>query len=84
LALVGTVNVMLEPVPLLNEGRPSPIRSMLQVRFVPEPVAVTVWPGPNIVPCAGEMMAVDPVDVTVRLKLVVLLTSPPAPVTMIV
>jgi hypothetical protein len=42
LALVGTVNMMLEPVPFLSEGRPSPIRSMFQLRLVPEPVAVTV------------------------------------------
>ena len=100
MALAGTVNVMLEPVPVLNEGSPSVIRSMFQLRFVPDPVAVTVWPGVKMVPCAGEIMAVEAAevmaleaaevvaveaaDVTVRVKLVVLVTPPPVPVTVIV
>jgi hypothetical protein len=83
-AVAGTVKVMLEPVPVLNEGSASLLRSMAQVRFVPEPVEVTVWPGVKVVPCAGEIMAVDAADVTVRLKLVVFVTPPPAPVTVIV
>jgi hypothetical protein len=78
------VKVMLEPVPVLNEGSPSLLRSMAQLRFVPEPVAVTVWPGIKVVPCTGEIMAVEAADVTVRLKLVVFVTPPPAPVTVIV
>lgn len=82
--LVGTVNVMLEPVPVLNEASPSLIRSMFQLRFVPDPVAVTVWPGAKVVPCAGETIATEAADVTVRVKLVVLVTPPPAPVTVIV
>ena len=53
-------------------------------RFVPDPVAVTVWPGLKVVPCAGEVRVVEAEDVTVRVKLVVLLTPPPAPVTVIV
>jgi hypothetical protein len=95
-ALVGTVKVILEPVPVLNEGSPSPVRSMYQLRFVPDPVAVTVWPGVKVVPCAGEIMAMEAVEVmaleaaevaleaadkTVRLNLVVFVTPPPAPVT---
>jgi hypothetical protein len=91
-ALAGTVNVILEPVPVLSGDRPSPDRSTYQLRFVPDPVAVTVWPGVKIVPCAGEVMAVEAAevvgveaaDVTVRVKLVVLVTPPPVPVTMIV
>jgi hypothetical protein len=83
-AVVGTVNVILEPVPVLNEGSPSPIRSMSQLRFVPEPVAVTVWPGAKVVPCAGKIMVVEAAVVTVRLKLVVLVTPPPVTVTVIV
>ena len=78
------MNVMLEPVPVLNEGSPSLLRSMYQLRFVPEPVAVTVWPGVKVLPCAGEVMAMEAADVTVRLKLVVFVTPPPAPVTAIV
>jgi hypothetical protein len=86
------VNVMLEPVPVLNGASASPLRSMDQLRFVPDPVAVTVWPGVKIVPCAGEVMAteaaevvaVEAADVTVRVKLVVLVTPPPVPVTVIV
>ena len=78
------MKVMLDPVPVLNEARPSPIRSMSHVRFVPDPVAVTVWPGLKVVPCAGEVRVVEAVDETVRVKLVVLLTPPPAPVTVIV
>jgi hypothetical protein len=80
-ALAGTVKVILEPVPVLNEGSPSPVRSTYQLRFVPDPVAVTVWPGVRVVPCAGEVIAVEAADVTVRLKLVVFVTPPPAPVT---
>jgi hypothetical protein len=88
-ALAGTVNVMLEPVPVLNGGSASPLRSMDQLRFVPDPVAVTVWPGVKMVPCAGEIMAMEAVEVmaleaadkTVRLNLVVFVTPPPAPVT---
>ena len=75
------MNVILEPVPVLNAGSPSLHRSMSQRRFVPEPVAVTVWPGARVTPCAGEFMAVEAADVTVRLKLVVFVTPPPAPVT---
>jgi len=75
---------MLEPVPVLNEGSPSPIRSISQLRFVPDPVAVTVWPGVKVVPCAGEIMVVEAKGVTVRLKLVVLVIPPPAPVTVTV
>lgn len=84
LASAGTVKVMLEPVPVLNEGRPSPIRSTSQLRLVPDPVAVTIWPGVKVVPCAGEIMAVDTEDVTVRAKLVVFVIPPPVPVTVIV
>ena len=75
---------MLEPVPVLNEGSPSPIRSMSQPRFVPEPVAVTIWPGVKVAPCAGEIIAVDAGDVTVRAKLVAFVIPPPVPVTVIV
>jgi hypothetical protein len=75
------VNVILEPVPVLNAGSPSLHRSMDQRRFVPEPVAVTVWPGAKVVPCAGEVMATEVAEVTIRVKLVVFLTPPPAPVT---
>ena len=91
------MNIILEPVPVLNEASPSPVRSMYQLRFVPDPVAVTVWPGAKMVPCAGEVMAMEAVevmaleaaevtaleaaDVTVRLKLVVFVTPLPAPVT---
>jgi hypothetical protein len=78
------VNVMLEPVPVLNEGSPSLLRSMDQLRFVPDPVAVTVCPGIKLVPCAGEIIATEAADVTVRLKLVVFVTPPPVPVTVIV
>jgi hypothetical protein len=96
-ALAGTVNVMLEPVPVLSGDRPSLDRSTYQLRFVPDPVAVTVWPGVKMVPCAGEIMAVEAAEVmalevaevtaleaaevTVRLKLVVFVTPPPVPVT---
>jgi hypothetical protein len=91
-ALAGTVNIILEPVPVLNEGSASLLRSMFHLRFVPDPVAVTVWPGAKVVPCAGEVIATEPVEgtaveaagATVRLKLVVLVTPPPAPVTVIV
>jgi hypothetical protein len=83
------VNVIIEPVPVLNAGSPSLHRSMSQRRFVPEPVAVTVWPGVKVVPWVGEVMAMEAAevmaleaaDVTVRLKLVVFVTPPPAPVT---
>jgi hypothetical protein len=78
------MNVMLEPVPVLNEGSPSVIRSMFQLRFVPDPVAVTVWPGVKVVPCAGEVMPPEAAGVTSRLKVVVLVTPPPVPVTVIV
>jgi hypothetical protein len=55
---------------------------MVQLRFVPDPVAVTVWPGVKVVPCAGDVMATEVLaEVTVRVKLVVFLTPPPAPVT---
>jgi hypothetical protein len=96
-ALAGTLNVILEPVPVLSEGSASPLRSTFHLRFVPDPVAVTVWPGLKVVPCAGEVMAVEDAEfkaaeaaevtaveaagVTVKLKLVVFLTPPPAPVT---
>jgi hypothetical protein len=87
-ALAGTVNVILEPVPVLSGDRPSPDRSTYQLRFVPDPVAVMVWPGAKVVPCAGEVMATEAGEeaagVTVRLKLVVFVTPPPAPVTVIV
>jgi hypothetical protein len=82
--LAGTVNVMLEPVPVLNEGSPSVVRSTFQLRFVPDPVAVTVWPGVKVVPCAGEVIATEAAGATVRVKLVVLVTPPPVPVTVIV
>jgi hypothetical protein len=82
------VNVILEPVPVLNEGSPSPVRSMFQLRFVPDPVAVTGWPRAKVVPCAGEVMATEAGEeaagVTLRLKLVVFVTPPPVPVTVIV
>jgi hypothetical protein len=81
--LAGTVNIMLEPVPVLNEGSASPLRSMFHLRFVPDPVAVTVWPGAKVVPCAGEVMATEAAGMTVRLKLVVLVLPPPVPVTVI-
>ena len=89
MTLAGTVNVMLEPVPVLNGIIASPLRSMDQLRFVPDSVAVTVWPGVKMVPCAGEIMAVEAAEVvaveaaevTVRLKLVVFVTPPPVPVT---
>jgi hypothetical protein len=83
-ALAGTVNLILEPVPVLNEGSPSLDRSTYQLRFVPDPVAVTVWPGVKMVPCAGEIMAVEAAEMTVRLKLVVFVTPLPVPVTVIV
>jgi hypothetical protein len=91
-ALAGTANVILEPVPVLSGDRPSLDRSTYQLRFVPDPVAVTVWPGVKMVPCAGEIMAVEAAEVvaveaaemTVRLKLVVFVTPPPVPVTVIV
>jgi hypothetical protein len=83
-ALAGTVKVILEPVPVLNEDNPSLVRSTCQLRFVPDPVAVTVWPGVKLVPCAGEVIATEALGVTVRLKLVVFVTPPPAPVTVIV
>jgi hypothetical protein len=75
---------MLEPVPVLNEGSPSPIRSTSQLRLVPDPVAVTIWPGVKVLPCAGEIIAVDAGDVIVRAKLVVFVIPPPVPVTVIV
>ena len=74
------MKVILEPVPVLKEASPSSVRSMYQLRFVPDPIAVTVWPGARVVPCAGEVMAIV-AGVTVRLKLVVFVTPPPAPVT---
>jgi hypothetical protein len=83
-AVAGTVKVILEPVPVLNDGSPSTVRSTFQLRFVPDPVAVTVWPGVKVVPCAGEVIATEASEVTVRLKLVVLVTPPPVPVTVIV
>ena len=75
---------MLEPVPVLNEARPSPIRSISQLRLLPDPVAVTIWPGVKVVPCAGKIITVDAADVTVREKLVVFVIPPPVPVTVIV
>jgi hypothetical protein len=78
------VNVILEPVPVLNEGSPSLLRLIDQRRFMPDPLAVTVWPGVKPVPCPGEVIATEALGVTVRLKLVVFVTPPPAPVTVIV
>ena len=44
------MKVILEPVPVLKESRPSLIRLIAQNRFVPDPVALRVWPGLKVVP----------------------------------
>ncbi len=60
------------PAPWAMAGRPSPIRSADQVRFVPVPVTVTVCPGWNAVPAAGPVIfgPLPPVDATVSVILI--------------
>ncbi|MBI2558896.1 hypothetical protein HYW20_06240 [Candidatus Woesearchaeota archaeon] len=57
-AVEGTVNTMLEPTPVLIEGSPSPIRSISQLRFEPEPVVVIDSPSTNFVPTSGVIIVV--------------------------
>ena len=52
--LAGTVNVIEFPCPVAKEARPSLMRSMSHLKFWPEPVAVTTYPGEKVLPVVGE------------------------------